>query len=177
MRQKRAQKKHPLARLNDLVVKQVDDEVIVYDRVDHRAICLNAVTAAVWNLCDGDTQIAIMTDRLRELGFEEATDEVVSLALDQLKRAKLLETVGENSATRRSNVNRRRLLRKLGIGAAAVPALSVTTVPTLAQTMSCIPSGLPCNPANNHCCRTFFGFQLPCIEFPPGSGRFICAFI
>jgi len=161
MGQKSSQKKHPRARLNDLVVKQVDDEVIVYDRVDHRAICLNAVTAAVWHLCDGDTEIALMTDRLHERGFEEAADEVVLLALDQLKRAKLLEAAGENSTTRRSNVSRRRLLRELGIGAAAVPALSVTTVPTAAQTMSCLHGGAPCRP-----------FEPPFCCFP----AFLCLF-
>jgi hypothetical protein len=146
------QKKHPRARLNDLVVKQVDDEVIVYDRVDHRASCLNAVTAAVWHLCDGDTEIAMMTGRLRERGFQEAADEVVLLALDQLKRARLLEAVGENSTTRRSNVSRRKLLRELGISAAAVPALSAITVPTAAQAASCLTQDMPCTPGGTPCC-------------------------
>ena len=161
MGQKRAQKKHPRARLNRLVVKQVDDEVIVYDRVDHRAICLNAVTAAVWNLCDGDTEIARMTDRLRELGFEQAADEVVLMALDQLKQARLLEAAGENSTTRRSDVSRRALLRDLGIGAAAIPAVSVITVPTAAQAASCIGNFQPCTPGS-HCCPGFDGFPFIC---------------
>ena len=161
MAQKRPQKKHPRARSNNLLVKQVDDEVIVYDRVDHRAICLNAVTAVVWHLCDGDTEIAIMTERLHERGFQEATDEVVLLALDQLKRAKLLEAVGDNSTTRRSHVSRRRLLRQLGVGAAAAPALSVITVPTAAQAASCIGNFQPCTPGS-HCCPDRFGFPFHC---------------
>jgi hypothetical protein len=145
MGQNMAQKTHPRARLNDLVVKQVDDEVIVYDRVDHRAICINAVTAAVWHLCDGDTEIATMTDRLHERGFEEAADAVVLLALDQLRRARLLQAAGENSTTRRSNVSRRKLLRELGVGAAAVPALSVIKVPTAAQAATCRVLGQTCS--------------------------------
>jgi hypothetical protein len=169
MQQKRALKKHPRARLKELVVKRVDDEVIVYDRVNHRAICLNAVTAAVWHLCDGDTEIAIMIDRLHERGFVEATDEVVLLALDQLKRAKLLEAVGENSITRRSNVSRRRLLRELGIGAAALPALSVTTVPAAAQHFSCLGEYFPCDPFRPHCCP-----HLVCRQFVPPFGFYFC---
>src|SRR5262245_1378903 len=120
-----AQKKYPRARSNDLIVKQVDHEVMVYDRVDDRAICLNAVTAAVWDLCDGDTEIPMMTDRLRERGYQETADEVVLLALDQLKRAKLLEAAGEPITARRGNISRRVLLPGLGISAAAVPALSL----------------------------------------------------
>lgn len=154
MGQNMAQIKHPRARVNGLVVKQVDNEVIVYDRFDHRAICLNAVTAAVWHLCDGDTEIAIMTGRLQERGFHEAADEIVLLALDQLNRAKLLETAAENSAAKPSNVSRRMLMRELGIGAAAVPVLSVIKVPTAAQAATCLPQDSPCDP--NHvpdlCC-------------------------
>ena len=165
--QKRAQK-HPRARSNDLIVKQVDDEVIVYDRVDHRAICLNAVAAAVWNICDGDTEIAVISGCLRERGFLEATDEVVWLALDELERAKLLETVGEGSTTTRSNVSRRRLLRELGLSAAAVPVASVIKVPTAAQAATCLHHDSFCDPffgppccAGLHCIDVNFPFIPP----------------
>ncbi|HEX8686306.1 MAG TPA: PqqD family protein, partial [Pyrinomonadaceae bacterium] len=43
----------PRARAEGVVVREVAEEVLVYDLDTHRAVCLNATAAAVWRLCDG----------------------------------------------------------------------------------------------------------------------------
>src|SRR5919202_6081381 len=80
----------PHARTDQLVVSEVDDEVLVYDRTRDRAHCLNRTTALVWRHCDGRTTIEALAARLQgELGAPVEA-EVVWLALRQLDRAHLL---------------------------------------------------------------------------------------
>ena len=43
----------PKARAEGVVVRELDEEVLVYDLDTHRAVCLNGAAAAVWRLCDG----------------------------------------------------------------------------------------------------------------------------
>src|SRR5881409_131273 len=82
----------PLARKEGLVIKELPDEVLVYDLDRDHAHCLNQTAAFVWQHCDGRNtteQIA------RKLGrqFDCSVDEkIVWLALDRLARNHLLET-------------------------------------------------------------------------------------
>ena len=131
---------YPRARLDDLVVRDLGDELMIYDRRDNRGICLNAVTAAVWRACDGNTAISQLKPRVCVGEHQDASDEAITFALDLLKKAKLLENpVGEVAHT-----NRRDLLRGFG-AVAAVPAVTIITVPAAAQQASCKASGQPCS--------------------------------
>src|SRR6266536_266430 len=61
-------KGEPLARKDDLIIKEMPDEVLVYDLVRDQAHCLNRTAALVWNYSDGRTNAATMAGRLtREL--------------------------------------------------------------------------------------------------------------
>ena len=81
----------PRARKDHLVVKEMPDEVLIYDLQNDKAHCLNHTAALVWNYCDGRTSVATMTGRLkRELDIP-VDERVVWLALDQLSRNNLLE--------------------------------------------------------------------------------------
>src|SRR5436309_304107 len=37
----------------DLIIRDLTDEVVLYDRKTRRAHCLNPIASAVWKLCDG----------------------------------------------------------------------------------------------------------------------------
>lgn len=50
----------PKAKTERLIVKVIDDEMLVYDH--GRATCLNEFAARVWRECDGETSVADIAD-------------------------------------------------------------------------------------------------------------------
>lgn len=54
----------PKARSKALITKEVDGELLVYDRTRDKAHCLNESAAAIWKLCDGRTTPAEIARKL-----------------------------------------------------------------------------------------------------------------
>lgn len=133
----------PRARAEGLLVRELEDEVLVYDLESHRAVCLNRAAARVWRLCDGTRTAAALA---RALGGElpaGSGEEAVCLALEQLGRDRLLD---ERRPAGASRVSRRELIRRLGLAAAAsLPLVTSVVAPTPAQAASALESGQPCN--------------------------------
>lgn len=153
----------PLARTDQLVVQELPDEVLVYDLKRHAAHCLNKASAEVWRRCDGRTTVAEMTRRLgRE--FDAPVDEdVVWLALGQLRKYHLL---AEGSASApQLKVSRRDLVRKYLPAALAIPLILSVPAPTPAQALSKCPGPCePCDFSTNPCCPGLScdGICFPC---------------
>jgi hypothetical protein len=81
----------PKARIENLVVQEVGDELVVYDVARGRVHRLNTSTALVWRMCDGATMVADLTQALHhELGLP-LDERYAWLALKQLDRARLLD--------------------------------------------------------------------------------------
>lgn len=154
----------PLARRDKLVVRELPDELLVYDVTRHKAHCLNQASALVWKHCDGKMTVEEMKRRLeRELAMSVDTD-VVWLALNQLRRFHLLEEGSESFATMK--VSRRDLVRKYLPAALVLPVILSIPAPTVAQTgsMPCGTNRSPCgNPGDPPCCP---GFNCDGICFP-----------
>jgi len=125
----------PLARRDPLVVNELHGEVLVYDPDSHDAYCLNPTSALVWKNCDGQATIAETAQLLgRELNAP-VDDDVVWLALAQLKKANLLQ--GEVKAPlRATKISRRELTRRIGIAALLLPAITALSVPAATQAAS-----------------------------------------
>jgi len=124
----------PRARREGLVVKSIDNEVLVYDEAAQRAHCLNRAAALVWGYCDGTTPIAAMARRLASDLGGAADDDVVYFALRQLGERDLLEetpTLPSDGA-----VTRRQLLARLGAAAALVPVVTSLLAPRAASAQS-----------------------------------------
>jgi len=145
-------KGEPLARKDDLIIKEMPDEVLVYDLVRDQAHCLNRTAALVWNYSDGRTNAATMAGRLtRELNVP-VDDCVVWLALNQLSKNHLLEEEIVPPKLMAGIINRRQLIRALGVAAVvAVPVVTSIVAPTPAQAATCLPPGQPCT-FSNQCC-------------------------
>ena len=77
------------ARATGLVVRDLTDEVVVYDKERHQAHCLNRTSAFVFRHADGRRTAA---DIAALLG-PGADEDLVETALDQLAAAGLLEAV------------------------------------------------------------------------------------
>jgi hypothetical protein len=118
------------------LVRELAEEVLVYDEKEHRAHCLNRTAALVWKHCDGKTPVSGIAERVGEHLSSRITDDVVWLALDQLAEFDLLTA----SATRppASNlISRRKMIRRLGLAAAiSLPLITSIVSPTAAQAQS-----------------------------------------
>jgi hypothetical protein len=128
----------PAARV-DLLVQELQDETLVYDRVQHRAHCLNRTAALVWRFCDGRRTVTeLMRCMESELGAP-VDDQLVWHALDQLAEVGLLAGPLMPAMT---HMSRRELIRKSGIAAAvALPLITSITAPTAAGVISGGPTG------------------------------------
>lgn len=120
---------HPKARSEGLVVRELSDEVLVYDLERHEAHCLNETAAAVWKHCDGETSPSEIGFRLaREVGVP-VDEDVVWLALEDLGKLQLLETPVVRSEP---GLSRAQLMRRVGVVTAAIalPAAFSLNVPS-----------------------------------------------
>ena len=104
-------------RRDDLLVEQIKDETVVYDRSSNQAYYLSAPAAGVFAACDGATS---RQDVEGTLGAD-----VVEAGLAELGDSGLL--VG---------INRRRVIRAAAIGAVALPLVTAVAVPRAAAATS-----------------------------------------
>jgi coenzyme PQQ synthesis protein D (PqqD) len=117
----------PKARQTDVLVHSVDDEVVVYDKKRKEAHRLNETVSKVWLLLDGNRSI---DDIAAELEVDES---VVSLSIDELVTADLLDSGEALSVSRRS------ALRQVATAAAIgfmLPAITSIAAPMAAQAES-----------------------------------------
>ena len=82
----------PRTRHEDLVVREVDAKILVYDRSTARAVCFNETSAFIWTQCIGSTSAEELMDRFEgRFGFR-VDPSVIGVALVDLGRANLLLT-------------------------------------------------------------------------------------
>jgi len=81
----------PRARKEGLVVRELPDELLVYDLQRHKASCLNRMALLTWSRCDGRATVGEIAAALQaELGLP-VDERAVWLALERLSRSQLLE--------------------------------------------------------------------------------------
>ena len=138
-----------LARKEKLVIRELADEVLVYDLARNKALALNRVAGAVWKLSDGTKSPSQIADALSEQFGANIEETAVWAAIEQLGRDHLLEyciptpTAGE---TRRDHLKK--------AAAIAGPMVLALAVPTARadNTGTCISGSAPCTPGGIPCC-------------------------
>jgi hypothetical protein len=130
----------PKARSEGIITRDIDGELLIYDRARDRAHCLNETAAAVWKLCDGCTTVPELTRSVSKALGVPVGDLLIQLALKQLS-AKHLLAEGYEVSSRRLDLSRRALVRRLGVGVALLPLITSLNVPTALAAVSC---GGPC---------------------------------
>ena len=163
-----ADDKFPLARVEKLIKRNVQDELIIYDLVRDVGTCLNSFAAEVWDRCDGHSSPATIAQVLSQSRPEPVDERAVWLAVDKLSRAKLLEEPIKIPPSVLGGASRREVLRGLSLGAvSAVPVVLSIKVPAAAQAVSCLQifgqGCSPVTPGRPPCCP-----GLVCV--PVGSG-------
>jgi hypothetical protein len=130
----------PEARSAEIITKEVDGELLVYDLIRDKAHCLNETAAAIWKLCDGRTSVPEITHSVSESLGVPVAEIVIQLALKQMSANHLLAEEYE-VAKLPVNSSRRALVRRLGIGLALLPLITSLNAPTALAAVSC---GGPC---------------------------------
>lgn len=152
----------PLARRARIIVKELQDEVLVYDLDRDKAHCLNRSAAAVWQCCDGRTTPAQIASKLEKRTGQTIDEKLVWLALDQLGREQLLENRIDWPAGV-ARISRREAVRRIALGAAVtLPIVVSITAPTPAQAATCKGHGAPCS-TGVQCCSGV------CVGAPSGT--------
>jgi len=153
----------PRARQAGLIVREFEEETLIYDVDTDKAHCLNQTAALVWKHCDGTssvTQICAVLSQTMETTIDE---KVVWYALEQFNKDRLLEEKIESPAALKiAGMSRRQMVRTLGLAAmVAIPVVTSIVAPTPVQAgASCIPLGSPC-PTGGGCCPGLFCFGEP----------------
>lgn len=141
-----------LPKRRNVWVRQVGDELLIFDGETKKAHCLNRVAAKVWCLCDGTRTVAEIAKELRRLG--ESLDEgYIEMALRQFSKSRLLlqPFVADGNDL---SLSRRAMIRKMGVSAAlALPAVTSMVIPAPAAAASCLPNGSICL-SNSACCSS-----------------------
>lgn len=145
----------PKARTEGLVVRELPEEVLVYDLGTHKATCLNSTAARVWRLCDGRRTAAEIRRALEAVAEGRVPEELVWLALDQLGKDRLLDT-RVRRPSELDGISRRELVKRIGLGVAiTLPVVASIISPTPAQaSVSCRANGQPCTFGTDCCSGT-----------------------
>lgn len=146
-----SERRVPRARTEGLVIRELPEEVLVYDLDRDKAHCLNQTAALVWKHCDGQASVAELVRILEQELQTPVPAEVVWLAVQQLGKAHLLtERVERPGGDAR--LSRREVMRRVGWAAAVtVPLVTSIVAPTASQAGTCVSSGGACtSPAQ--CC-------------------------
>jgi hypothetical protein len=143
----------PQARRSGLIIQEVDSEILIYDQETNKAHCLNQTAASVWKYCDGETTLAHVCSALSR-DLETTVDEkLVWYAVDQFSKDNLLEKPLEPPAFVMAGMNRRQLVRTLGLAAVvALPLVTSIVAPTPVQAATCLPPNQPCT-TSAQCCK------------------------
>ena len=139
----------PIARKSSLIVKELPTETLVYDLETDKAHCLNETVARVWKNCDGNRDVAELRALMEKETKLPVPEDMVWLALDQLEKFKLLEGAPAKSFSF-SGMNRREVVKRIGISALALPLIISIVAPT-AKAQASVCRQEPAVTIPNHC--------------------------
>jgi hypothetical protein len=123
----------PLARKDGLVINELPEEIVIYDKESHKAHCLNQTAAMIWKRCDGRTTPARIAASLQLELNAPISEDLVWYAIEQLEKDDLLmEKVVRSRSS--AGLSRRELIKRLGLAAAvAVPLITTMVAPTAVE--------------------------------------------
>jgi hypothetical protein len=155
----------PLARSARLIVKELPDEVLVYDLETDKAYCLNQTAARVWMNCDGLKTVAQVRELMETETGSTVPEEMVWLALEQLEKSHLLDR-SRAEPFHPVGKSRREVMRRIGMTAVALPLIISITAPLASA------QGSPCRTINQTCSAA----QRCCLPLhcDDNNGTFVC---
>jgi len=157
----------PLSHRENLVVQELNGEVLIYDLEKNKAFCLNETSALVYQLCDGTKSVSDIGKAMGEKLELPVADELVWLALDQLKKENLLDD-SRKLESKFEGLSRRDVIRKVGLASlVALPVISSLVAPPAAAAQSVRAAlGESCGAPDPPCCAGLTCVNGICEEDP-----------
>jgi aminopeptidase-like protein len=90
---------YPTARTKNIVIQQLGKELLLYDLANNKVYCLNETSGLVWQLSDGKKSLTDISRLMREKLKTNVSEDLIWLALEQLKRNDLLANGAEFEIT------------------------------------------------------------------------------
>jgi hypothetical protein len=116
----------PRAKRSGFLLRPVGDQLVVFDQARQRLHVLSRTAAVVWRHCDGERTVTELIEPVgRELGVP-AEESLITLALEQLDEAQLLE-VHLARASGADSLSRREMLHRAAAALAAGVLLPTIT--------------------------------------------------
>ena len=125
----------PHARHEQLLVRTIAHEIVVYDLARAKVHALNRTAAIVWRCCDGRTTVAEAAAVVAAELDQPPSEEIVCLALEQLSGRHLLQAPFP-AAAGEPRARRREVLAKLAVALVALPAILSMASPASGQAKS-----------------------------------------
>lgn len=128
---------------------------MIYDLSTNKAFCLNETSALVWQLCDGTRTVSEISEGLSKKLNSPANEDLVWLAIDQLKKENLIANK-EELENKFEGMSRREVIKKVGLGTMiALPVVAGMIAPNAVNAAStCVNTPCVCNGlggAGNQC--------------------------
>lgn len=168
----------PLARRNEIVTQEMGDEVLIYDLKSDKAFALNSTSSAIWQYCDGKNSISDIAQKMSVELKESVSEDLVWLALEGLKKEKLIEN--ENELTSPFvGISRRQVIRQIGTTSLiALPIIGALVAPLAIHAQSAGCSTGASGRALNCPCTAISQCQPPssrcCLSSPGAPGNQTC---
>jgi hypothetical protein len=161
----RAKAFFPRARSQGLIITELDDEILIYDKERDKAHCLNQTAALVWKYSNGKRNVAEIAAAMQNKLHSLVDAQIVWYALDQLEKDHLMQ--GHLQVPNEmAGITRREFVKTMGKAAVVVtvPIVFSLTAPRSAWAASCLVDLSPCT-SGTQCCSGCCG-----IAFHPARG-------
>lgn len=145
--------KLPLARKENLVVKELPNEMLIYDLANNKAFCLNETARAILDQCDGKTSVTEAAARVGKKFKTKISEDLVWVTVDQLNKAGMFK-VEYKMPVETNRITRRKALQAAATLGISIPIVTSLIAPTAAHAQTgCIPiEGGRCDLQVNNCC-------------------------
>jgi hypothetical protein len=157
--------KLPFLRTENLVVKELPSELLIYDLEENKAFCLNETARLVMNECDGTQTIDEAIKSLNHKLNSNLSEEMVWMVIEQFKKSNLLKD-DYQVPIETTKVTRRKILHSAAALGITLPIITSLVAPVAAQVQSgCVAIEGACvfEPADS-CCP-----GAVCIETESGN--------
>lgn len=125
---------NPIARTEGILTEAFGSELVLYDQRAKKAHRLNPTATFLWRNCDGTRTVADLAKLVHQEMRLPEDQELVSLALEPLKKQRLIDTSSSPDGVSRRDVIKR--LRAIGVAAAMIPIVATIVAPPPAAAAS-----------------------------------------
>jgi hypothetical protein len=163
--------KLPFLRTENLVVKELPSELLIYDLETNKAFCLNETARLVMDECNGTNSIDEAVVSLNRKLKSKLSEEMVWMVIEQFQKSNFLK--GDYQIpVETTKITRRKILQTAATLGIALPIVTSLVAPTAALAQSgCASTGQTCvnGDFGSNCCE-----NLLCVNTETGPTGFTC---